>query len=120
MARIWRLKTTSFFLIAVLIGITGCSSGLTTIAPKLPEKYEKLGPVKGKASGSLGILATAYYFIPMGLNDRAERAYMNALTNAPGATALMDVSYQESWYWWVIGTARSVTISGEAIKEVPE
>lgn len=120
MTRICRLTTTIFFLLAVLIGLTSCSSRLTTIAPKLPEKYEKLGPVKGKASGSLGIVATAYYFIPMGLNDRAERAYKNALTNAPGATALIDVSYQESWYWWLIGTARTVTISGEAIREVPE
>lgn len=101
-----------------MVSIVGCASGFTTIAPLPPEKYEKLGPVSGTATGSLGILGTAYYFIPMGLNSRVESAYDNALKSAPGATALIDVTFEETWIWWVIGTARTVTISGEAIKEV--
>ena len=105
------------FLLATLF-ITGCSSSLTAVSPTPPAKYEKLGPVSGSATGSIGILATAYNFIPMGLNTRVERAYQDALSKAPGATSLMDVTYQETWYWWVIGTARKVTITGEAIKEI--
>ena len=107
-------------LIAFIASMIGCASGLTTIAPMPPKKYEKLGHASGKASGSLGILATGYYFIPMGLNSRVDRAYNNALESVPGATALIDVTFKESWYWWVIGTARTVTVSGEAIKEVTE
>lgn len=107
-------------LFAFLASIMGCASGFTTIAPKPPEKYEKLGHASGKATGSLGILATAYYFIPMALNSRIDKAYDNALKSVPGATALIDVTFDESWFWWVIGTGRTVTISGEAIKEVTE
>jgi hypothetical protein len=106
--------------IALLAGalLTACASGHTTISATPPAKYEKLGKVTGTATGSLGIGGTAYYFIPMGLNSRVERAYQDALSKAPGATGLIDVSYQETWFWWVIGTARNVTITGEAIKEI--
>ncbi len=115
-----RQKIFAGLMFATVMCFIGCTSVPTTIAPKPPEKYEKLGPAKGKASGSLGIIATAYYFIPMGLNSRVERAYNNALKSVPGATSLINVSYEESWTWWLIGEARNVTISGEAIKEVTE
>lgn len=107
-------------IIAFAAYLAGCASGFTTIAPMPPQKYEKLGTVSGKSTGSLGILGTAYYFIPMGLNSRIDSAYNNALQKAPGATALIDVTYEESWFWWIIGTGRTVTITGEAIKEVAE
>lgn len=107
-------------LFAFLASIIGCASGFTTIAPIPPKNYEKLGHATGKATGSLGILGTAYYFIPMALNSRIDRAYDNALENVPGATALIDVTFEESWFWWIIGTGRTVTVSGEAIKEVTE
>ena len=107
-------------LFAFMASIIGCASGFTTIAPNPPKKYEKLGHASGKATGSLGILGTAYYFIPMGLNSRIDRAYDNALESVPGATSLIDVRFEESWFWWVIGTGRTVTVSGEAIKEVTE
>jgi hypothetical protein len=104
--------------ISLLLLISGCSSHFTTIQTTPPEKYEKLGLVTGTASGSLGAVSTAYYVIPMALNSRIDRAYNNALLKAPGATALINVTYDESWFWWVIGTARTVTISGEAIREI--
>lgn len=105
-------------LLGCILLIGGCASGFTTIAPQPPAHYEKLGPATGKASGSLGIVATAYYFIPMGLNTRVDRAYDNAVASVPGATGLIDVTLDESWFWWVIGTGRTVTISGEAIREI--
>ncbi|MBU6141138.1 MAG: hypothetical protein KGP29_06265 [Proteobacteria bacterium] len=98
--------------------LSSCSSELHTIYKTPPAKYEKLGRVSGTGTGSLGIVGTVYYVIPMGLNSRVERAYADALSKAPGATSLIDVTYEESWYWWLIGTARKVTISGEAIKEI--
>jgi hypothetical protein len=110
----------AFIVCAYSAVIVGCSSGFTNIAPSPPKHYQTLGHVSGEATGSLGIVEPPYYIIPMGLNDRIERAYDNALKSAPGATSLINVTYKESWYWWVIGTARKVTVSGEAIKEIPE
>ena len=98
--------------------VSGCSSGPTMISPQPPAQYERLGPATGKASGSLGIVSTAYYVIPMGLNSRVAKAYDEAVASVPGATGLVDVTYEESWAWWLIGTGRTVTISGTAIKEV--
>ncbi|MFT5703569.1 MAG: hypothetical protein ACI9TO_000941 [Rickettsiales bacterium] len=110
------LKT---FSLVVAVGLlSNCASRFETIYKTPPAKYEKLGRVSGTASGSLGVVSTAYYAIPMGINSRVSRAYQDALSQAPGATSLIDVTYKESWFWWVIGTGRTVTISGEAIKEI--
>ncbi len=106
------------FAIIGLSTLVGCSSNTQTLYTTPPNKYEKLGKVTGTATGSNGVISTAYYVIPMGLNSRTQRAYVDALMKAPGATSLTDITYKEDWYWWVIGTARKVTISGEAIKEV--
>jgi hypothetical protein len=103
-----------------LISLSGCASQYTTISPKPPEKYEILGHAEGSATGHLGVLGTAYYFVPMGLNSRVQNAYGNALKSVPGATGLVNVTLQESWYWWFIATARTTTISGDAIREVKE
>jgi hypothetical protein len=96
--------------------LAGCASDLTRVAPTPPQNYQKLGKTSGTACGSLGLLATAYYAIPMGLNSRVERAYADALAKVPGATALIDVTYQEDWAWFLIATSRCVTVTGEAVK----
>ena len=113
------IKTTSLFIAAVgMIVFSGCSSHQVMIEKAPPSKYEKLGDATGEGTGSLGLAATAYYFVPMGLNSRSEKAYDNAVASVSGATGLMNVTYQEDWMWWVLGTARTVKISGDAIKEV--
>ncbi|MDD2830465.1 MAG: hypothetical protein PHW18_12900 [Sulfuricurvum sp.] len=112
------LKPQALIPVIGLFLLTGCSSHQVKIEQAPPAKYETLGKAEGSASGSLGLLGTAYYFIPMGINSRNERAYENALESVPGATGLMNVTYQENWFWWGIGTARTVTITGDAIKEV--
>ena len=101
---------------ATSAALAACVSGFTTVAPEPPQQYSRLGKATGSACGSLGILATAYYFVPMGFHGRIKNAYDNAVASVPGATALVDVTIQEDWNWWFIGTARCVTISGEAIK----
>ena len=95
----------------------GCASTAYNVTPLPPANYQVLGKASGKACGSLGILSTAYYAIPMGLNSRVEDAYQEAVKSVPGATSLINVQMQEDWYWWFIGTARCVTITGDAIKE---
>jgi hypothetical protein len=94
----------------------GCASGYVKVAPKPPAQFERLGQARGEACGILGVLATAYYFAPMGLNGRVEAAYLNAVASVPGATALIDVTMSETWTWVFIGTMRCVTITGEAIR----
>jgi len=103
---------------AALLVFSGCSSHEVSIAPVQPQKYEVLGKAEGNGNGSLGLLGTAYYFIPMGLNSRTESAYNSALQSVPNSTGLVNVTYKEDWFWWIIGTNRSVTITGDAIREV--
>ena len=86
------------------------------VAPKPPQTYQQLGHASGSACGSLLLGPTLYNVIPVVLNDRAERAYRNAVSSVPTATALIDVTLQENWYWWILGSSRCVTIEGEAIK----
>lgn len=104
------------FLMIAFMAAMGCASTYKTVLPTPPEHYQKLGAAKGDACGSMMILATAYYFIPVNLNERVENAYQNALDSVPGATALMNVTMQENWFWWVFGSTKCVTITGEAIR----
>ena len=104
--------------VGMAILVAGCSSPMVMIAPDQKTEVTKLGPAEGTATGSLvspGI-GTAYYFVPVVLNDRMQRAYDNALASVPGSTALTSVTLQENWYWWVFGCARQVTLTGEAVK----
>lgn len=116
MIRLKNIKIVILIFGAMLILLSGCASDLKRIAPLPPEKFEKLGQVTGSACGSLLIDGTAYNFIPIMLNSRVDRAYEEALQSATGATALINVTIKEDWFWWVIGTTRCVTITGEAIK----
>lgn len=103
---------------SIFVLLSGCSSHNVAIAPAEPEKYEVLGKAEGKGSGSLGFLATGYSFVPLGLNSRTEKAYDNAVKSVPGATGLINVTYQEDWLWWLLATARNVTVKGDAIREI--
>ena len=98
------------------LALAGCASDPAMVAPAAKAGYQDLGPAQGSACGSLLIIATAYNFIPAGLNSRVERAYSDALQSVPGATSLINVKMQENWYWFVLGTMRCVTVTGEAVK----
>lgn len=112
----WQICRRAAVILASAMMIAGCSSGFTTIVPDHRQNYTRLGQAEGTACGSMLVLATAYDFIPVRLNSRVERAYDAALASVHGATGLVDVTMHENWYWWVLGTARCVTISGIAIK----
>lgn len=112
-------KIINFALIAAFgFWLSGCATQKVAIEKAPPAKYEVLGRAEGTGNGSLGIASPGYYFIPMGLNTRIERAYEDALKSVPGATGLINVTYQEDWFWWIIGTNRQVIIAGDAIKEI--
>ncbi|RLA77714.1 MAG: hypothetical protein DRG78_16780 [Epsilonproteobacteria bacterium] len=112
------MKKIIYGILCILVFFAGCSSKETIIEPIPPKKYKKLGKAEGTGSGSLGILLSGYYFIPIGLNTRTENAYEDAVNSVPKATKVINVTYQEDWYWWVIGTSRKVTITGDAIREI--
>jgi hypothetical protein len=96
--------------------IAACSSTPITVTTTFSEDAKDLGPTEGRACGSMMVLSTAYYFIPVGFNSRVEKAYNRALEKKPGAKSLVNVTMQEDWYWWVLGTARCVTVKGEAVQ----
>jgi len=96
----------------LVVFTAGCRSEMFTLVPTPRVNAQKLGRVEGTAVGSLFM-----WIIPIaGENSRTARAYENALAKAPGATALTDVTFQEDWYWYCLGTLRVVTVSGEAVK----
>ncbi|NCC49827.1 MAG: hypothetical protein EOM20_01295 [Spartobacteria bacterium] len=82
----------------------GCASPWVKIAPEVGLNARDLGAVTGTAHGQLFSpgAGTAYYFWPIMLNSRIERAYNEALSSSPSATALEKVTIQERWYWWVL------------------
>ena len=95
---------------------TGCSSEMVTIVPRPPENAKVIASVKGTGAGTLCIGYPPLSLIPICLNERVESAYRDALSKAPGATGLKNVTLQEDWYWIVVGTMRYTTITGEAVK----
>ena len=114
----WMRQRIAIGLLAVLVLMgTGCASGFTMVAPQVPEKFEKLGSAKGYACGTMLFSdGPGDNFLPVMLNSRVERAYQSALDSVPSSRWLIDVTMQEDWYWWIVGTTRCVTITGEAIR----
>lgn len=104
------------WLFAAFFLIAGCASEYVMIAPAAPAKYELLGRAEGSACGSLLVDGTAYNIFPVMLNSRVQRAYDNAVKSVPGATGLIYVTMREDWYYWILGSSRCVTISGQAIR----
>ncbi len=102
--------------VSTCVALGACASGFVKVAPTPPAQFERLGKATGESCGMLGLLATAYNFVPMGINGRVDRAYAAAVASVPGASGLVDVTISENWYWVVIGTMRCTTVTGEAIK----
>jgi hypothetical protein len=62
------------------------------------------------------LYASAYNFIPIGLNGRYGRAYQKALASVPDATAIQNVEASEFWFFWILGRTFCTTIQGEAVR----
>lgn len=99
-----------------LVVISGCSSRLEVIVDSPRVGQESLGYVSGDACGALILGHPALAVIPIALNGRIYRARQEALAKAPGATRLIDVSVEERWFWWLLGTSRCTTVSGRAVR----
>ncbi len=110
---IFRFGRVATLVSAVTLG--GCATTVA-LAPLPPEKYENLGPTSADSCGALLLGDWVLAFIPIGLSERVEAAKSSAVAKVPGATDLVNVTIQERWYYWLIGSSRCVTVSGEAIK----
>ena len=102
-----RHRAAALLLIAT---VAGCFSDRLTIAPQPPGTYTEIGPAKGLGCGLL-----VFNLIPFRVNDRAARAYAKALREA-SATALIDTTVEDRWYFAVIGTVVCTEIGGQAIR----
>ena len=98
-----------FMLLAFCV-LAGCSSQFVNVAPQPPASYSVLGSTNGSACGLL-----LFDLIPIGINDRTERAYANAVGKA-GATTLIDTSITTSWYYALIGVVHCAEVQGTAIR----
>lgn len=102
----------------VLAGLlAGCGSTPVNVSAMAPTHYKVLGKAKGQSCGALGFFGTAYYFVPLGLNGRVERAQEEAIKSVPGATGLINVELQDDWGWVIFATSKCSLITGDAIRE---
>jgi len=106
-------------ILIILVGcfIFGCASNpplqISTLQNKVQDKdYQVLGPGEG---GALGILL--FGFIPIGQNDRYERAYDEAV-KSKGGNRLIDPVVSENWFWAAIFNGFVTKISGTVVKDM--
>jgi hypothetical protein len=78
--------------------------------PQVPAQYEVLGEGEGSSTGIM-----LFQFIPIGQNDRFERAYYYAV-ESKGGDALMNVVVTEDWFWAWLLNGYKTTVRGTVIK----
>jgi uncharacterized lipoprotein NlpE involved in copper resistance len=91
----------------------GCMSELATVAPAPPEHAVDVGPAHGSSCGLLFL-----DLVPVGVNDRAVRAYAEALRTAR-AEAITGTTIEDSWYFVVVGTLLCTDVDGRAVRAAP-
>jgi len=96
--------------------LCACSTEFVTVAPDVSTEAPRLGHVRGVAYSHILFGSPTYNIIPIGWDGRAQRACDEAIGCVPGATGLVDVTLEEDWFWWVIGSARKLVLEGDAVK----
>ena len=90
----------------LVIVAAACTGPLVKVAPEPPTQYVTTTSGQGSACGF-----SLFGVIPIAVNDRAQRAYDEAL-KASGGTGLTDVNVTERWYWAYIGVVFCTDIDG--------
>jgi len=102
-------------LLLVALTTTSCVGSLTRVAPlppASPASYEEIQrPAQGWGCGVL------LFGIPIGVNERAEKAYRRALESV-AATTLIDVRVTERWTWIFVGTKLCTRIDATGLRLV--
>jgi len=90
--------------------LVSCYSVPVTIHTVMDKPYDVLGEGEGSAMGIMLLNA-----IPMGQNERFERAYKDAIYSKDG-DALINPVMSERWFWaWVLN-GYITTVKGTVIK----
>jgi hypothetical protein len=105
-------------ILMILIGcfVFSCASNplrISTLQEKTSGKdYQILGQGEG---GAVGIML--FGLIPIGQNERFERAYEEAV-KSKGGNRLIDPVIKETWFWGVILNGYITEISGTVVKDI--
>jgi hypothetical protein len=102
-------------LVALLLG--GCETDFAMVAPEVRASAQRLGPAHGESYRHILFVTPTYNICPIGWGGCVDRAYAEALGTVPGATALADVTVEEDWFWWGLGSARNLNIDGTAVRK---
>ncbi len=100
----------SVLLVLVPCLLLGCAGQYVKVAPAMKEPRTEVGPTMGSACGFL-----LFDFIPLGVNDRTERAYDSALSRVQ-ATALINTFVIDRWYYAVVGVVHCTDVHGIAVR----
>ncbi len=106
-----RLSAARALLCTTLAIAAACSS----VPLRIPGAELEAGEVAhGQVTGeSTGVML--FQIIPIGQNDRFQEAYERAMLSAPGATRLIDVTIQESWFWAWLLNGYNFKLTGTAV-----
>ena len=101
-------------LILISLLVVGCAGNPVKLGSRVsgPTPIGQSRTITGEACGFQLLL-----FIPMKVNDRAERAYTQ-LENAAGGDFITDVKVQESWTYGYVGTLYCTKMQATAIRSV--
>src|SRR5262245_28820766 len=98
----------AFIALGLLAG--ACSSPAVRVGPLPRPDYRTIGPARGGAGSTL-----LFGFIPIGVNERTQRAYDRAVANGRG-TALIDTQVRDRWYYIYVGELLCTDVEGTAVE----
>ncbi len=101
-------KTVLLGLFVVLLA--ACQSVPLRVPTVLEKQYDVLGEAEASATGIM-----LFQFIPIGQNERFERAYRDAVYSKNG-DALINPIITEHWFWAYILNGYTTTVKGTVIK----
>ncbi len=94
----------------VILMIFGCTSVPVKIPTITEKEYDVLGDGEGSAVGIM-----LFNVIPIGQNERLERAYKDAIYSKNG-DALINPVIDERWFWAYVLNGYITTVKGTVIK----
>lgn len=97
--------------VGVLVALlAGCHSAPLKIPTVMEKQYDVLGESEGSAMGIM-----LFNLIPIGQNQRFERAYESAIASK-GGDALINPTISERWFWAYVFNGYVTKVSGTVIK----
>jgi hypothetical protein len=102
----------SFIVIGMVAGLLlfGCTSVPVKIPTITENAYDILGEGEGSATGIMLLNV-----IPIGQNERLERAYKDAIFSKNG-DALINPVIEERWFWAYVLNGYITTVKGTVVK----